>query len=417
MKRIGYACLALNVPGTGFRSCIQKNATDERLLEITAHNLGSLERLIDYNIENNIRLFRISSDIVPFGSSPVNRLEWWDIFGDKLSSIGDRIRKTGMRVSMHPGQYTVLNSPSPDVVERAVKDLEYHDRFLTALGVGKSNKVILHLGGIYGDKKEAVNRFSENYKKLGDNIRQRLVLENDDRSYTICDILAAAEPLGIPVIYDNLHNRIKGCGDESDAFWIRKASKTWGSDDGGQKVHYSQQDPKKQPGAHTVTISIVEFLDFYNGLGEAVPDIMLEVKDKNISALKCINATYEGNNPHLLQKDWARYKYLIMERSPNDYNRIRELFNESGYPVVEFYQTVEKALEMESKPGNAVNAAQHVWGYFKKQADPREAARFFRLMDGLASGTVPLKTIKNHLQAMAVKYNSEYLLDSYYFDQ
>ncbi|MBN2558905.1 MAG: UV DNA damage repair endonuclease UvsE [Clostridia bacterium] len=414
---MGYACLALNVPGTGFRSCMQKNATDERLLEITAHNLGALEKLIDYNIENNIRLFRISSDIVPFGSSPVNSLEWWNIFGDRLFKTGLKIKDSGMRVSMHPGQYTVLNSPSQDVVERAARDLEYHDRFLTALGAGKSSKIILHLGGIYGDKKEAVKRFSGNYKKLSENIRQRLVLENDDRSYSICDILAAAGPLGIPAVYDNLHNRINSCGDETDAVWIRECSKTWDADDGRQKIHYSQQDPQKQPGAHTATISIVEFLDFYNRLPEDVPDIMLEVKDKNISAIKCINATYEGGNPHLLQKDWARCKYLIMEKSPNDYNRIRELFNENGYPVVEFYQIVEKALELETKPGNAVNAAQHVWGYFKRQAEPREAARFFRLIEGFASGTVSLRTIKNHLQAMAVKYNTEYLLDSYYFDQ
>ena len=180
--RIGYACLTVGVRDTNFRTCILKNASEENLLDIIEHNLNSLEKIVDYNIENNIKLFRISSDIIPFGSSPANSLEWWNIFNERFLSIGKKIKEAGIRVSMHPGQYTVLNSPIEDVVYRAVKDLEYHNIFLDSLNVNKENKIILHIGGVYGDKESAVNRFIENYKLLDPKIKDRLVIENDDKS-------------------------------------------------------------------------------------------------------------------------------------------------------------------------------------------------------------------------------------------
>nr|WP_319219522.1 hypothetical protein [uncultured Trichococcus sp.] len=66
---IGYACLNIGTPNTKIRSIMQRNATPEKLTEVTAHNLEALEKMIDYNIANGIRLYRISSALIPFGSS------------------------------------------------------------------------------------------------------------------------------------------------------------------------------------------------------------------------------------------------------------------------------------------------------------------------------------------------------------
>ena len=108
---IGYACLAIAVPGSDIKGCTLKNATEERLLSLIGHNLDSLERMIDYNVNNGIKLFRISSDLIPFGSSLAAELPWQQIYAEsfRISVIRSR---AGMRVSMHPGQYTVLNSPA-----------------------------------------------------------------------------------------------------------------------------------------------------------------------------------------------------------------------------------------------------------------------------------------------------------------
>lgn len=413
--RIGYACLTLGVRETNFKTCILKNANEENLLTIIEHNLNTLENIVDYNIGKNIKLFRISSDIIPFGSSPANTLDWWNIFEVTLSSIGEKIKKTGMRVSMHPGQYTVLNSPNEDVVYRAIKDLEYHNIFLDSLNVNKENKIILHIGGVYGDKHLATDRFIRNYKLLDKNIKDRLVIENDDKCFNIEDVLYISKQLNIPVIFDNLHNSVlPSIKLETDKYWIEQANNTWTKGNGPQKIHYSQQDENKRSGAHSFTIKLDEFMEFIENLDPGL-DIMLEVKDKNLSAVKCINATEKGGIK-TLENEWSRYKYNVLESSPNNYNKIRELLKDKKtYPVLDFYRLIENALETEPNMGNAINALQHVGGYFKDQADDREKRRFEKLLMEYQQGKGKLVTVKNHLNKLAIKYNSEYLLDSLYF--
>ncbi|WP_236005800.1 UV DNA damage repair endonuclease UvsE [Desemzia sp. RIT 804] len=326
---IGYACLVVGVPETNLRKAIKKNATEKKLNEITLHNLLALEKMIDYNIENDIKLYRISSDLIPFGSSPVNSLPWWDAFREDFERIGRKIIESDMRVSFHPGQYTVLNSPNEETVARAIDDLKYHTKVLECLGVNNEHKIVLHIGGVYEDKKAASLRFIENFQRLDEAVKRRLIIENDDRLYTIQDVLWIAERIGIPVVYDNLHHAVNPDSDmRNDREWILEANKTWKAGDGKQKIHYSQQALDKRTGAHTATIYLDPFLEFYNQLYDPSIDIMLEVKDKNISAVKCINATRLDHSIKYLEKEWMRYKYLVLEYSPERYQQIRTLLKD-----------------------------------------------------------------------------------------
>lgn len=287
---IGYACHVIGVPNTNMRRCLLKNASESKLLEITSYNLSSFENIIEYNIQNHINLFRISSDLIPFGSSEINNLPWWSIFEDTLSRIGDKIQKSNIRVSMHPGQYTVLNSPNNDVVTKCIADLNYHAKVLDSLGTGTKSKIVLHIGGIYNNKNQAITRFLVNYQMLDDAVKSRLVIENDDKSYNISDVLDIGDCLNIPVIFDNLHHKINGNDKQvSEFYWVDKCKQTWKDKDGNQKIHYSQQNPLKNPGSHSESIEINEFLQFYEKVDRKDIDIMLEVKDKNLSAVKCIS--------------------------------------------------------------------------------------------------------------------------------
>lgn len=328
---IGYACLALEVNDAELSRCILKNATQARLKSIIQSNLKALDTMIEYNIRNNIRLYRISSDVIPFGSHPVNKIMWWDDYKEELRSIGDKIKKAGIRVSMHPGQYTVLNSNNSNVVEHALSDLDYHEKLLSSMGLDTKNKIILHIGGVYGDKDKAMSNFVEQYQKLTASIKSRLVIENDDRNYTIKDVVELSKKTGAPVVFDNLHHEINPPiesfssiestptnemkhriennhqieinlpnetnlptnyrnNTKSQFEWIEECRKTWGVKDGKQKLHYSQQKEGGLKGAHSDSISIEAFMDFYKNLINKDLDIMLEVKDKNISAIKCMNA-------------------------------------------------------------------------------------------------------------------------------
>ncbi|WP_077368202.1 UV DNA damage repair endonuclease UvsE [Anaerosalibacter sp. Marseille-P3206] len=414
---IGYACLTVGVPDTDQKSCMLKNANKEKLLELISYNLNSLENIIDYNIKNKIKLFRISSDIIPFGSNPVNNLEWWDIFDSQFSRIGHKIKTSGMRVSMHPGQYTVLNSPKKEVVENAIEDLRYHTKILDTLGIGEDNKIVLHIGGVYNDKSQAIRRFISNYRELDDSVKRRLIIENDDKSYNISDVLEIGSIINVPVVFDNLHNQVNPFDkSKSDYYWIDKCKETWREKDGIQKIHYSQQNPLKKAGSHSSTIQINKFMSFYEGLERDDIDIMLEVKDKNLSAVKCINCTSSDKSIKDLEIEWSRYKYMVLENSPSDYVEIRKLLNDKdAYPATEFYNLIQNALSKEITIGNSINAALHIWGYFKKKATDREKNSFLNNIEKYEQGQTSLKTIKNNLWKIAVKYNQSYLLDSYYF--
>ena len=414
--RIGYACLTIGVRDSNFRRCMLKNASEDKLLSIIKHNLNSLENIIDYNIENNIKLFRISSDLIPFGSSQVNRIPWWDVYASRFSLIGRKIREAGIRVSMHPGQYTVLNSPKVDVVKGAIDDLIYHNRVLDSLGVNIDGKIVLHIGGVYRNKEEAINRFVTNFKLLDIRIKERLVVENDDKSFNIADALKVGNSLNIPVVFDNLHNEVLPFDITKDnKYWIEQCKKTWKKEDGTQKIHYSQQNLDKKPGAHSNTIDLESFMSFVEDLNSET-DIMLEVKDKNISAIKCINGINANNKIKTLEVEWSKYKYNVLEHSSEKYNKIRKLLKEKDcYPVVEFYKLIDDALSIEITKGNFINAALHVWGYFKSKASDAEKSKFMKSLERYKQDKLSEKTVKNQLMKMALKYEEEYLLNSYYF--
>ena len=411
---IGYACLTVGVLDTKLKTCSLKNASNEHLISLIGSNLDSLNNMLSYNIKNGIKLFRISSDIIPFGSHEVNNVRWWEIFSEQLKNIGNKAKENKIRLSMHPGQYTVLNSPDKLVVERAIKDLQYHEKFLSSLNLGKESKIILHIGGVYGDKSNAIKRFIKQYHLLDENIRNRLVIENDDRQYTIKDVLSIGESEGIPVVFDNLHNEVNSDNTHSQFEWINLCRKTWKIEDGVQKIHYSQQAYDKRVGSHSSTLDVEKFINFYKNLLYDDIDIMVEVKDKNLSAVKCINATSSLKIQNL-EKEWTRYKYLVLEHSPRIYNEIRQLLKlKDSYPVSTFYKLIDEALEIPVSSGNAVNAAQHVWGYVSKLADEKTCQIFKRSLEKVNQGG-SINTIKRQIWKLVISQKQEYLLDSLYF--
>lgn len=292
---IGYVSIILSKPDIKMRSCILKNASREHLTMLIQHNIKTLDKMLDFNLENNIYLFRISSGFIPFASHPINKIRWWQKYSKQLLALGDKAKAYGIRLSFHPGQWTTLSSPNRTIVEKSVRDLLYHTRALDAMGLDKSSKIVLHIGGVYEGKTPTIERFIKNYSKLPQNIKERLVIENDDLHYTFRDVLYISKLTGIPVIFDYLHHLLNKDKEEDLSKILRRVRKTWKKKDGIQKIHYSQQAQGKHAGSHSLTIAVPEFLEFYKRLPQPI-DIMLEVKDKDLSALKCIAEVKKLNN-------------------------------------------------------------------------------------------------------------------------
>ena len=286
--RVGYACVNTRLPSAS-RTVRLANATPERLRELVAANLEALEAILRWNAVHEIRVFRVSSETVPFGSHEANELRWWEELAGPLASIGDLVRAEGMSLSTHPGQYTVLGSGNPAFVSSSLAEIEYHARLLSALGVDRSHKIVIHLGGAYGDRPAALERFAAACERLSDDGRRRLVLENDER-WSLEEVLAVSKRLGAPVVFDAFHHELRPSLPELGVREaVLRAGETWGADDGRQEVHFSTQADGKRSGAHSETVDLEAFARVAAVVGDLPLDCILEVEDKEVSVRRAMS--------------------------------------------------------------------------------------------------------------------------------
>lgn len=283
--RVGYACVNTQLPSAS-RTLRLANLTDERLRELVAANLDALEAILRWNVEHDVRVFRISSETVPFGSHPANELRWWEELAPRFAELGTLMRAEGMRLSTHPGQFTVLGSPEDRFVAASVAEVDYHARLLSAFGLDRSHKIVVHGGGIYGDGAAAAERFAAAFERLTEDARGRLVLENDER-WSLAEVLPLAARIGVPVVFDVFHHALRPSLGELDVRGaVLAAGETWRDGDGRQEVHFSTQEPGKRAGAHSETLDPAAFGRFADEVGDLDLDCVIEVKDKERSVLR-----------------------------------------------------------------------------------------------------------------------------------
>lgn len=293
--RIGYPCLNLTIKNPNSSTFRLSSYTEGRLIETVKHNLKHLYRVLQFNVQNNITFFRISSDLIPFASHPICKYNWINHFKDDFIEIGNYIKRNNVRISMHPDQYVVLNSPHAKIIENGIKELQYHCNILNSLDLGHESKIQIHLGGVYGNKHQAIESFIKTYDKLDVDIKNRLVIENDDRSYSLSDCLDLSNRTGVPIVFDVFHHEILNNG-ESLKESILKSSKTWHiPTDGKPILDYSSQSKGERKGKHVNTIDYAHFMAFLKIVYEIKSsspsfdvDIMLEIKDKENSALNAL---------------------------------------------------------------------------------------------------------------------------------
>ena len=223
------------------------------LEEICLANVRDIAKMIRWNDRYGIKFLRLSSEMFPFASHEEYGYKLASFASEALADAGKVIAERGHRVTTHPGQFTQLGSPRPSVIENAIRDLEYHDEMLSLLKLPEQGNrdavMIIHMGGVFGDKAATLDRFRENYAKLPQSVRNRIVLENDDVSYSVHELLPICEELNIPFVLDFHHHNIifdetqirEGTRDIMDLY--PRILATWSRKNITPKMHYSEPTP------------------------------------------------------------------------------------------------------------------------------------------------------------------------------
>ncbi len=249
------------------------------------NNAMSLERALHYCLEHGIGDFRISSGLLPICNHPKLGYEVEELpDGEEIlrlfRSCKRYARQHDVRLSFHPDQFVVLNSPNREVVDSSLRELEMHGKLAELVGADVIN---LHAGGVYGDKKTALERLTNHLGEVSEAARKRLTLENDDRSYTPADLLPVCRESEIPLCYDAHHHRclpdgltVEQATDAALATWNREPLFHISSPKHGWKGG----DPKP----HHDEILVGDFPEYWKGIPRLTVEV--EAKGKEIAVLK-----------------------------------------------------------------------------------------------------------------------------------
>lgn len=297
--RFGYVAMSVHVKNSSpsqtmtynnFLTHNNREAAIRRLETLANRNIENCIRLLKHNKAFDISLFRLSSKLIPLATHE-DFTEWDYITAtkEKLRELGTYTIENKMRVGFHPDHFVVINSPKKDIVKNSVHTLKYHFNLLTAMGLNPKHRCVLHVGGSYGNKTNALERFIDNWSRISRRLQQMFILENDDKTYNVEDVLYLCEKLSIPLVFDLHHHQANHENSNWTAFWDRIV-KTWADSSLPVKVHLSSPKNEKQFRHHADFVDPTMFLDFAHKVKGSVPqvDCMIEAKQKDESLFQLV---------------------------------------------------------------------------------------------------------------------------------
>lgn len=306
MVNLGYACINLTLADEGIttnRGMIRKTFLEKGISyasELAFSNVQGLYKILEWNVANDIKVFRVTSELFPWASEyNIPDMPHFRDIREVLEACG----KLPVRISSHPGPFNKVAGVGATLTN-TIKDLEIHSQIFDLMNLEASarSKINIHVGGAYGDKDETLRRFAENFNLLSTNLKARLTVENDDKPglYTVEQLLKLHEMIGVPIVFDYFHHRLHpGTQSEEEAFFT--AYKTWPVT---PVFHYSSsrreyENPEAKKEAHSDWVH--EKITTY---GKDV-DLMLETKMKELSLLKYREGNIDSNKVEQLKSTTA----------------------------------------------------------------------------------------------------------------
>ncbi len=284
--RLGYVALPVALPITSSSTVtyshyqkIGQKRGNEKIHQTILSNFEALIEILKYNVRNDISFYRMTCNLIPLGTHPDVHYEVWKRYQKEWDTIGAYIKKYKMRVDLHPDQFCVLNSTNPIVVEHTIRILEFYQNMLSAMHL--DSVLILHIGSGAGGKKEAMKRFETNFRRLHPKLQKMIVLENDDKIFTIRNTLSLCEKLNIPMVLDYHHYK---CNHKQEKIedYIERIFATWKDRPENPKIHMSSPKNKKEKRSHHEYINSDDFITFLEKIRFTNQnfDVMIEAKMK-----------------------------------------------------------------------------------------------------------------------------------------
>lgn len=243
MKNIGYCCINLGINyNVSKKNTIQVNRSmvkktfDQKGLpyvsELAILNLKDLLKIINYNAEHGILVYRMSSDMFPWMSHyKFSDLPDYEYIKALLVVIGRKAKEHNMRLSFHPGPFCVISSLREDVVQNSIYELNQHAEIMDLMDLEQSHyyPINIHVNSSQPSCEESAERFCENFERLSGSAKKRLVIENDDKTalFTVQMLYEMLyKKISIPITVDYLHWQCHNNG-ESWEDTLRLGTSTW----------------------------------------------------------------------------------------------------------------------------------------------------------------------------------------------
>jgi UV DNA damage endonuclease len=304
--RLGYVAMSVELQNASpsqtmtfaqFEKIKDREAAIRKLERIAASNLVNCLRLLKHNSANQIYFFRLSSRLIPLANHE-ELLDWNFIkpLREPLQKIGDYIKKDPARIDFHPDHFVVLNTPDKEILKNSLKTLSMHEALLKGMEIDLEHRCVLHVGGGYDDKEKALELFIHNWAYIKPSIQKMIMLENDDKTFTVKDTLYLCEKLGIPMVFD-YHHHLANYEDENKD-WLedwKRIIATWEHSPLPVKMHISSPRSEKDYRAHADYVDPDMFLEFLRNIKGTVPEIhcMIEAKQKDAALFQLVKDLQE----------------------------------------------------------------------------------------------------------------------------
>ncbi|WP_156291668.1 UV DNA damage repair endonuclease UvsE [Oceanobacillus salinisoli] len=293
LVRLGYSAISMHVKNsstsktmtyTHFSKLQDREAAIRKLEEIAKKNVTNLLRLLKHNAGNDIQFYRISSKLIPLADHPETS-DWNYIkpLEGPLNNVKEFLSQHPlMRVDFHADHFVLINSPKKEVLANSLKTLRMHYRLLKALGLNPEHRCVMHVGGGYGDREKALEQFIHNWGFVPSDVQRMIILENDDKTFTMLETLYLCEKLEIPFVFDYHHHLAHHEERNWYSYWDRIVN-TWKLSHLPIKMHISSPKSEQKFRAHADYVDSRMFMDFLLEIKGSVPqiDCMIEAKQKD----------------------------------------------------------------------------------------------------------------------------------------